>query len=97
MSDDFNQGATTPLDHEAPEARKRSRRTPVPRSELPPDHWNVDNVAAYAGRSKDWVYTHVAAGDLPHTKRGGILYFDPETVAKWLVGKPVAVAKGRGH
>lgn len=78
--------------------QKRRRREPVPRSELPPDHWNVDNVAAFAGRSKDWVYTQVALGEMPHSKRGGILYFDPETVSKWLVGKPVAVpSKGKGH
>jgi hypothetical protein len=34
--------------------RKRTRRVPVPRSELPPDHWRVEDVAAFAGRSKDW-------------------------------------------
>jgi|SRR5215217_839879 len=81
------------------ERRKRTRREQVPRSELPADHWSVEHVAAFAGRSKDWVYSLVAAGELPHTKRGGILFFDPDTVAKWLVGKPVAVSmpKGRGH
>ncbi|WAM23764.1 helix-turn-helix domain-containing protein [Myxococcus sp. NMCA1] len=97
MSDSENQGLSN--EQVAPASRaKRTKREAVPRSELPPDHWNVEHVAAYCGRSKDWVYTHVASGALPHTKRGGCLYFDPDTVAKWLVGKPVAVpVKGRGH
>ncbi|QSQ24892.1 helix-turn-helix domain-containing protein [Pyxidicoccus parkwayensis] len=78
-------------------ARKRVKRVPVPRSALPPDHWSVDDVAAFAGRSKDWVYSQVAAGEIPYSKRGGLLFFDPDTVAKWLVGKPVAVSKARGQ
>lgn len=77
-------------------ARKRTKRVPVPRSELPPDHWGVEHVAAFTGRSKDWVYSQVAAGEIPYTKRGGLLFFDPDTIAKWLVGKPVVVPKGRG-
>ncbi|WP_163869642.1 helix-turn-helix domain-containing protein [Myxococcus eversor] len=79
--------------------RKRAKRTPVPRSELPADVWLVEHVAKFAGKSDGWVYSLVAAGEIPFTKRGGALYFDPETIARWLVGKPVAVTppKGRGH
>jgi excisionase family DNA binding protein len=67
--------------------RKRQRREPVSRSQLPTDVWRVEHVAAFLACSKDYVYDQVAQGKLPHAKRGSLLFFDPERVCSWARGE----------
>lgn len=67
--------------------RKRQRKKPVPRSELPPDIWKVEDVAAFLACSRDYVYDQVAQGKLPHAKRGSLLFFDPDKVCGWAKGE----------
>jgi excisionase family DNA binding protein len=77
----------SPMTSDNCQPRKRQRREPVPRSELPPDVWKVEHVAAFLACSRDYVYDQVAQGKLPHAKRGSLLFFDPAKVCGWAKGE----------
>ena len=72
---------------DTPKRRRRERREPTPHSDLPPDVWKVEHVAAFLACSKDYVYDQVAQGNLPHAKRGSLLFFDPDKVCTWAKGE----------
>ncbi len=49
--------------------------------------WTVPDVAGYLGVSVSWVYQHVAAGDLPYRRIGGLVRFFPEDVRAYARGE----------
>ena len=65
---------------------KRIHRKPVPLDQLPQGQWDVEDAAAFLGKSKDWVYRHTADGTLPHRKVGQSLRFIPEELVAWVEG-----------
>ena len=68
-------------------AKERTRRDPVDRAKLPADVWRLKHTAQFLGLSESCVYKKVASGEIPHTKRGGRLFFDPDTVVAWAKGE----------
>jgi prophage regulatory protein len=47
---------------------------------------NMDDLQAYTGMKKSYLYRLVRAGIIPHTKPGGrLLYFDREKIDAWLL------------
>jgi len=63
---------------------KSVRREPVALAELPPDLWTVQHVAAFLGKSRDWVYEKTASGLLPVRKVGGANRYLPTDISTWL-------------
>lgn len=49
--------------------------------------WTVQDVAHYLGVSVSWVYQHVAAGDLPYRRIGGLVRFFPDDVRAYARGE----------
>jgi len=68
------------------ERRAYTKREPVPLDQLPRDVWLVSHVAQALGMSESWVYKRVAEQAIPHTKRRGMLRFDPVKVMEWAKG-----------
>lgn len=42
----------------------------------------VKKLAEYLGQKPSWVYAHI--GEIPHTKKGGLLMFKKTAIDKWL-------------
>lgn len=66
--------------------KERTRREPVDRAKLPADVWQLEHAALFLGLSESCVYKMVARGAIPHAKRGGRLFFDPDKVVAWVKG-----------
>jgi excisionase family DNA binding protein len=66
----------------------KTKRKPVPRSQLPPDVWHVKHAAAFLGLSVSAVYKMAADGTLPCSRPSGRLFFDPAKVESWAKGGP---------
>ncbi|HYD40081.1 MAG TPA: helix-turn-helix domain-containing protein [Anaeromyxobacter sp.] len=64
----------------------------TPTIPTPPDDrlWTVKDVARYLGVSASWVYQHVAAGELPYRRIGGLVRFFPEDVRAYARGEPAS-------
>ncbi len=45
----------------------------------------ADDVAASLGVSRDWVYSEVRAGRIPHVRLGRHVRFRGETLEEWIV------------
>ncbi len=52
--------------------------------------WTVKDVAAYLRTSRSWVYQHVASGDLPYRRVGGLVRFIPDDVRAYARGERVS-------
>lgn len=46
----------------------------------------ADDVAGVLGVSRDWVYSEVRAGRIPHVKLGRYVRFRAESIDQWLAG-----------
>lgn len=46
----------------------------------------AEDVAAQLGVSKDWVYSEVRAGRIPHVKLGRYVRFRAESIEEWIAG-----------
>jgi excisionase family DNA binding protein len=51
--------------------------------------FNPEQLAAYLGVNKQWVYERVSLGEIPHTKMGRYLRFRKSAIEKWLDSKSV--------
>lgn len=49
---------------------------------------NAEQAAEYLGIKRQSVYNKVAAGELPHYKRDGLLRFKRSELDAWLRGQP---------
>jgi len=49
-----------------------------------PRLWSVEEVAAFLGVRKSWVYSHVADRSIPHHKIGRYVKFRPREIAGWV-------------
>lgn len=55
------------------------------------DVLNIEDVAAYTGFTKGYIYRVISRGDLPHYKGGGkCVFFRREDVNAWLLSKRVS-------
>ncbi len=54
----------------------------------------ADDVAASLGVSRDWVYSEVRAGRIPHVRLGRHVRFRCEAIEQWIVGLEHATMPG---
>ena len=47
--------------------------------------WRIDDVASYLQLSKKTIYNKTSKGEIPHFKKGKILYFRPVEIENWLL------------
>ncbi|RLA63492.1 MAG: hypothetical protein DRQ88_08340 [Epsilonproteobacteria bacterium] len=46
--------------------------------------WRIDDVAKFLQVSKGHLYNLVSRGELPHRKKGGLLFFLPTEIQTWV-------------
>ncbi len=47
--------------------------------------WRIDDVASALQLSKKTIYNKTSKGEIPHYKKGKILYFRPDEIEDWLM------------
>ena len=46
--------------------------------------WRIDQVADYLGVSKKYIYSLTYRGEIPHRKKGKLLFFFPNEIRDWI-------------
>ena len=54
------------------------------RPQEPEDFMRIEEASEFLGLSKVTLYSKASRGELPHTKRGGRLYFSRRRLRTWL-------------
>jgi len=47
--------------------------------------WRIGDVVEYTGLSKGHIYNLTSRDEIPHTKKGKILFFVPEEIRNWIL------------